>query len=63
MHIQLVIYNNSKILLIHSFVELGLPHLVTVHLVSFSKVQDFALLPVEFHSVAFGPVLHLIKVI
>ena len=59
-----MIYNNPKILLARSFAELVLlSHLITVQLVSFSEVQYFALSPVEFHSVAFGPVLHLIKVI
>ena len=52
-----MIYENSKILLAHSFAEPGIPHLVTVQLVSFSEVQYFALIPVEFHSVVFSPVL------
>ena len=62
-HIQFVIYNNSRILLACTIAELGIPHLVTVCLVSFSKVWYFALVPVEFHSVVFSPVLKPIQII
>ena len=62
-HIQLVIYNDSKILLISSIAEPGILHLVTVQLVSFSEMQYFALIPVEFHSVVCSSVLKPIQII